>query len=160
MGVGAGSAIAPALAAVQRRVVARRGLASCLAAAGTGVGTALLPLGGDAVTSLRDWRAGLLALAGLVALLGPLGAAVMAQTLGGHAAAVAAVAELGGLGTPLLAEAAGLLLQLLLLWRRSERRQVTASADLHHVLEVAVLRAGLDGMALNKAGRPRAMQPD
>jgi MFS family permease len=79
IGLGAGFAYVPAVAAVQRRFRAQRGLASGIAVSGIGVGTALVPPGAEALLAAGEWRpafvlCGLLAMAiGLAgaALLGP-----------------------------------------------------------------------------------------
>jgi OFA family oxalate/formate antiporter-like MFS transporter len=77
VGIGVGLAYVPAVAAVQRWFVVRRGLASGLAAAGIGVGTTLVPPVTDALSALGDWRAGLFALGGLVAAFGLAGALLL-----------------------------------------------------------------------------------
>lgn len=77
VGIGVGFAYVPAIAAVQRWFVASRGLASGLAAAGIGCGTALVPPAAEALSRLGDWRAGLLALGVLVALVGLIGALLL-----------------------------------------------------------------------------------
>ena len=57
VGVEVGLAYVPAMAAVQCWFVARRGLASGLAAMGIGVGTMLVPPLAAALAPLGDWRA-------------------------------------------------------------------------------------------------------
>jgi MFS family permease len=57
IGLGIGFAYVPATAAVQRWFVAWRGLASGMAAAGIGVGTALVPPAAWAAAALGGWRA-------------------------------------------------------------------------------------------------------
>jgi OFA family oxalate/formate antiporter-like MFS transporter len=56
IGIGAGFAYVPAVAAVQRWFDAHRGLASGIAVSGVGVGTALVPPAADALALLGDWR--------------------------------------------------------------------------------------------------------
>ena len=70
MGLGVGFAYVPAVAAVQRWFVARRGLASGIAASGIGFGTALVPPAAEALSSLGDWRAAFVASGVLAALVG------------------------------------------------------------------------------------------
>lgn len=56
IGLGVGLAYVPAIAAVQRWFVAWRGLASGIAAAGIGVGTALVPLAARILAPIGDWH--------------------------------------------------------------------------------------------------------
>jgi MFS family permease len=77
VGLGVGLAYVPAVASVQRWFVARRGLASGIAAAGVGIGTALLPSLAGSMIHLGDWRAALLGLGGPVVLVGLAGALLL-----------------------------------------------------------------------------------
>ncbi|MDB5413928.1 MAG: putative transporter, MFS-type [Rubritepida sp.] len=77
VGVGVGLAYVPAVAAVQRWFVARRGLASGLAASGIGFGTAMVPALANTLAAPSDWRAALLALGLLVAVFGVTGALLL-----------------------------------------------------------------------------------
>jgi MFS family permease len=80
IGLGTGFAYVPAMAAVQRCFVLGRGLASGIAAAGSGVGTLLVPPMADLLTGFGDWRfafaasglgAGIVGLAGAMLIPGP-----------------------------------------------------------------------------------------
>ena len=68
IGLGIGFAYVPAVAAVQRWFATWRGLASGIATAGVGFGTALVPAGISAMVAAADWRVALL-VAGCGALL-------------------------------------------------------------------------------------------
>lgn len=60
IGLGIGFAYVPAVSAVQRWFVTWRGLASGLATAGVGFGTALVPAGIGAMVAAADWRVALM----------------------------------------------------------------------------------------------------
>ena len=75
-GLGVGLAYVPAVAAVQRWFVARRGLASGIAASGIGFGTALVPPAAEALSRFGDWRVALAVLGPAAALVG-LGGALL-----------------------------------------------------------------------------------
>jgi MFS family permease len=77
IGLGAGCAYVPALAAVQGWFTANRGLASGLAVSGIGIGTALVPPLAEALGALGDWRAAFLACGVLAALVGLAGAMLL-----------------------------------------------------------------------------------
>ena len=77
VGIGLGLANVPAIAAVQRWFMAKRGLASGLAATGMGVGTALIPVLQELLSAFGDWRAIFLCCAVLVALVGLAGAMLL-----------------------------------------------------------------------------------
>ncbi|SHI67027.1 Sugar phosphate permease [Roseomonas rosea] len=80
VGTGAGLAYVPALAVVQRWFVAWRGLASGIATAGVGVGTALVPLSATLLSACGSWRAAF-PVAGLaIAILGLLAAQLLAPS--------------------------------------------------------------------------------
>ena len=70
LGLGVGLANVPALAAVQRWFLIKRGLATGLAAAGMGVGTFLVPILKDFLSGFGDWRAIFLCCAALAILVG------------------------------------------------------------------------------------------
>lgn len=70
VGLGVGLAYAPALGAVQRWFVARRGLASGLAVSGIGVGTLVLPPLAAALAQSVGWRGAYLVLAVLALVVG------------------------------------------------------------------------------------------
>ncbi len=81
VGIGVGLAYVPAIAAVQRWFLARRGLASGLALSGIGVGTALVPVLQAMLSRFGDWRAVFTAsavLAVLAVLVGLAGALLLA----------------------------------------------------------------------------------
>jgi MFS family permease len=70
VGLGVGCAYVPAVGAVQRWFVRRRGLASGLAVSGIGVGTLVMPPLASVLIDLLGWRGAYLALGGLVAVIG------------------------------------------------------------------------------------------
>ncbi|MCC7410152.1 MAG: MFS transporter [Gammaproteobacteria bacterium] len=76
-GVGAGLAYVPAVGAVQRWFVRRRGLASGFAVTGIGVGTLLLPLATHALVDGHGWRVTMVVLAAVTATLGGAGAVLL-----------------------------------------------------------------------------------
>ena len=80
VGTGAGLAYVPALAAVQRWFVAWRGLASGIATAGVGAGTAMVPLTAGLLSAWGDWRVSFMIVGGAIALVGPLAAALIANS--------------------------------------------------------------------------------
>ncbi len=79
IGLGIGFAYVPAIAAVQRWFVVWRGLASGMAAAGIGVGTALVPPLAWAATAVGDWRTAFAAAGVAVAAVGIGGALLLAD---------------------------------------------------------------------------------
>lgn len=70
VGLGVGCAYVPALGAVQRWFVRRRGLASGLAVSGIGVGTLVMPPLASALIAAFGWREAYLILGGLTAVVG------------------------------------------------------------------------------------------
>jgi MFS family permease len=80
IGLGIGFAYVPSIAAVQRWFVAWRGLASGLAAAGIGVGTALVPPAAGLLGALGDWRTGFAWAGALAAVIGIGGALLLAAS--------------------------------------------------------------------------------
>ncbi|MBL6081975.1 MFS transporter [Belnapia sp. T18] len=80
IGLGIGFAYVPAMAAVQRWFVAWRGLASGMAAAGIGVGTALVPPAAWAAAALDGWRMAFVAAGIAVAVVGIGGALLLAES--------------------------------------------------------------------------------
>ncbi|WP_105132691.1 MFS transporter [Burkholderia sp. BE12] len=70
VGVGVGCAYVPAVGAVQRWFVRRRGFASGLAVAGIGVGTLVMPPLASALIAQVGWRGAYFALAALAIVLG------------------------------------------------------------------------------------------
>jgi MFS family permease len=70
MGLGVGFSYVPALGAVQRWFVRRRGLASGLAVSGIGAGTLIVPLLANWLIGALGWRGAYLALGGLAAVVG------------------------------------------------------------------------------------------
>lgn len=70
VGVGVGCAYVPALGAVQRWFVRRRGFASGLAVSGIGLGTLVMPPLASLLIGELGWRMAYLALGGLVAIVG------------------------------------------------------------------------------------------
>lgn len=79
---GIGCNFAPASAGLQRWVTRRRGLASGLSSAGVGISVLVLPPLVATLIDWRDWRAGMLALAVLSAVLGLAAAALMGDPPG------------------------------------------------------------------------------
>nr|WP_245217099.1 MFS transporter [Neoroseomonas nitratireducens] len=77
VGLGAGFAYVPAMAAVQRWFVAARGLASGIAAAGVGFGTALVPPMAALLREFGDWRTAFLISGAAAALVGIAGALLL-----------------------------------------------------------------------------------
>jgi MFS family permease len=77
LGLGVGLANVPALAAVQRWFLIKRGLATGLASAGMGVGTFLVPILKDFLSGFGDWRAIFLCCAALAILVGLAGALLL-----------------------------------------------------------------------------------
>ena len=69
-GLGVGCAYVPAIGAVQRWFVRRRGFASGLAVSGIGVGTLLMPPLASLLIQMLGWRGAYLALGGLAAAIG------------------------------------------------------------------------------------------
>jgi MFS transporter, OFA family, oxalate/formate antiporter len=80
VGLGIGLAYVPAIAAVQRWFVVWRGLASGIAAAGIGLGTALVPPAAWACAALGDWRTAFAIACVLVAVVGIGGAMLLATS--------------------------------------------------------------------------------
>jgi MFS family permease len=76
-GIGVGFAYVPAMAAVQRAFVARRGLASGIAVSGIGIGTAAVPLASDLLAAFGDWRKAFLISGLAVAIVGSVGAMLL-----------------------------------------------------------------------------------
>ena len=70
VGLGVGCAYVPAIGAVQRWFVRRRGFASGLAVSGIGVGTLLMPPMAALLIEMLGWRGAYLALGGLAAAIG------------------------------------------------------------------------------------------
>jgi MFS family permease len=70
VGLGVGCAYVPAIGAVQRWFVRRRGFASGLAVSGIGVGTLLMPPLASLLIEMLGWRGAYLVLGGLVAVMG------------------------------------------------------------------------------------------
>jgi MFS family permease len=70
VGLGVGCAYVPAIGAVQRWFVRRRGFASGLAVSGIGVGTLAMPPLASLLIDMLGWRAAYLALGALAAILG------------------------------------------------------------------------------------------
>jgi MFS family permease len=70
VGLGVGCAYVPAIGAVQRWFVRRRGFASGLAVSGIGVGTLVMPPLASLLIGSLGWRGAYLALGALVAVLG------------------------------------------------------------------------------------------
>ncbi len=77
IGLGAGFAVVPAMAAVQRWFARHRGLASGIASAGVGIGTAVVPLAADLLGRLGDWRFAFAACGGLAMFVGGAGALLL-----------------------------------------------------------------------------------
>jgi MFS family permease len=75
IGCGVGLSYVPAIAAVQRWFVAKRGLASSIAACGIGVGTALVPPSAALLATFGDWRLAFVISGVLALLVGAFGAA-------------------------------------------------------------------------------------
>ncbi len=105
VGLGIGLSYVPAVGAVQRWFVARRGLASGLAVAGIGVGTLILPPLAVAVIHMLGWRHAYLAL-GLGLAVAGIGSALLLdndpkrrgwQPLGGDVDHAAAASQPAGL---------------------------------------------------------------
>src|SRR5437764_11194749 len=78
VGLGAGCAYVPAIGAVQRWFLRRRGLASGLAVSGIGVGTLVMPPLATMLIAALGWRDAYLALGALAAVLGG-GAALLIE---------------------------------------------------------------------------------
>lgn len=70
VGLGVGCSYVPAVGAVQRWFVRRRGLASGLAVSGIGVGTLVMPPLASVLIEALGWRAAYLVLGGLAAVVG------------------------------------------------------------------------------------------
>jgi MFS family permease len=70
VGLGVGCSYVPALGAVQRWFVRRRGLASGLAVSGIGVGTLVMPPLASSLIEALGWRGAYLVLGGLAAIAG------------------------------------------------------------------------------------------
>jgi MFS family permease len=70
VGLGVGCAYVPAIGAVQRWFVRRRGFASGLAVSGIGVGTLLMPPLASLLIEMLGWRGAYLVLGGLAAVMG------------------------------------------------------------------------------------------
>ena len=79
IGLGVGFSYVPAVAAVQRWFVAWRGLASGIAAAGVGFGTALVPPAAQALTLVGDWRLAFMISGAGAAVVGVAGALLLAS---------------------------------------------------------------------------------
>ena len=80
VGLGAGLAYVPALAVVQRWFVAWRGLASGLATAGVGCGTALVPVSASLLAACGEWRDAFPIAALVIAALGLSAAQLLAHS--------------------------------------------------------------------------------
>jgi len=80
IGLGIGFAYVPAVAAVQRWFVTWRGLASGIATAGIGFGTALVPAAIRALEAAADWRVALLVAGGGAILVGVTGALLLSSS--------------------------------------------------------------------------------
>jgi MFS family permease len=78
VGLGVGLAYVPAIGAVQRWFVRRRGFASGLAVAGIGVGTLVMPPLAAALIDVIGWRGAYVALAAMTLLFG-IGAALLLE---------------------------------------------------------------------------------
>ena len=76
-GIGVGFAYVPAMAAVQRAFLARRGLASGIAVSGIGIGTALVPPAAETLAAFGDWRVAFLLSGIAVAMVGSVGAMLL-----------------------------------------------------------------------------------
>ena len=70
VGLGVGCAYVPAIGAVQRWFVRRRGFASGLAVSGIGVGTLVMPPLASLLIEMLGWRGAYLVLGGLAAVIG------------------------------------------------------------------------------------------
>ena len=70
VGLGVGTAYVPAIGAVQRWFVRRRGFASGLAVSGIGVGTLVMPPLATLLIDMLGWRGAYLALGSLAAVIG------------------------------------------------------------------------------------------
>jgi MFS family permease len=70
VGLGIGCAYVPAVGAVQRWFVRRRGFASGLAVSGIGVGTLVMPPLATLLIETLGWRGAYLALGAIAAVLG------------------------------------------------------------------------------------------
>lgn len=94
IGLGTGFAYVPAVAAVQRCFAVGRGLASGIAAAGSGVGTALVAPMADLLSGFGDWRFAFAASGVGAGIVGLAGAMLMPGTSAPrHANALQAVAQ-------------------------------------------------------------------
>ncbi len=80
IGLGVGFAYVPAVAAVQRWFVSWRGLASGIAAAGIGFGTALVPPAAQALADFGDWRVAFVVSGFTAAIVGVAGAMLLAAS--------------------------------------------------------------------------------
>lgn len=79
VGVGFGCAYVPALGAVQRWFVSRRGLATGLAVGGSGVGTLVMPVLASALVARFEWRTAYVVLGVLAMAVGIAAAALLAD---------------------------------------------------------------------------------
>jgi len=70
VGLGVGCSYVPAVGAVQRWFLKRRGFASGLAVSGIGVGTLVMPYVASLLIEVLNWRSAYLILGGLVAVVG------------------------------------------------------------------------------------------
>lgn len=70
VGLGVGCAYVPAIGAVQRWFVKRRGFASGIAVSGIGVGTLVMPPLASSLIEIQGWRGAYLILGGLAATIG------------------------------------------------------------------------------------------
>lgn len=70
VGLGVGCAYVPAIGAVQRWFVKRRGFASGIAVSGIGVGTLVMPPLASSLIEIQGWRGAYLILGGLAAIIG------------------------------------------------------------------------------------------
>lgn len=77
VGIGAGLAHVPAMAAVQRRFVRRRGLASGIAACGVGFGIVLVPPLSEVLLAVGTWRSAFLTCGLLAAFAGVMAALLL-----------------------------------------------------------------------------------
>ncbi len=112
IGLGIGFAYVPAVSAVQRWFVVRRGLASGIAASGIGFGTALVPPAVEVLIDFGGWRGAFLIAGGLASTIGLAGALLLARSPESRGLLPDGEAEVGGRTGP--AEPPGLALALVL----------------------------------------------
>lgn len=87
IGLGAGFAVVPAMAAVQRWFARHRGLASGIASAGVGIGTAVVPLAAELLGRFGGWRFVFVVCGLLAMLVGGAGALLLRPAPIAHAMA-------------------------------------------------------------------------